>query len=823
MHDVTRLLLPITFIIALTMAALIWKTWRRGRLTNRRLHDQEQILERLLAVLDEGIALCDEHGAIVIWSQQHEDITGIPRHEARGEFAWDLDAKLMQKSGSQPNPSTHAMLEGWLQTGEVPADRQVVKTVIQRADGNTSILLQRTFTVPTSRGFMIGSIIQDITSAEQTASALKEKELRYRDLFDRIPAGLYRTTPEGQILEANAALVKILGFPDKETLLAANAVSLYDTPESRQAILRQIDLNGAVQLAKVKLRRNDGANIWVEESVQSVKDEQGNPLFYDGVLVDVTGWHHAESNLRKSEARNRALLQALPDLIFIFSEEGIYLDGFANAPDNLLVPKESFIDRSLFDIMPPDVAQRAMALIERVLNTGDMQALEYSLPFHNGTQRHFEARIVPYLDGNVLSIVRDITKRKLAEHAQQDYAIRLATLHEIDHAIIEAQSPESIAQAALGRIRYLVGSEGGYVGLFDGHNHTLTVFAADHSFGSLETMIGARIALGAADMCSPAFQDFTQGVAYHAADGVLDSFVATTLHRIGLVDVQSVVAVPFIVQTDLIGVLMLVSTQHAAFSQDHIDITKEIAGSLAIAIHQAQLHAQAKREAEDKAMLLDEINHRVKNNLAAIIGLLYAEQRRNANRLPAQHPEVDKESRALLETALDRVMKRIQGLSAVHDMLSASAWSPLPLHELVKRIIHMSLRVLPGDKKVSVDNRESEVEVDSRQASSLALILHELVTNTLKYTLEGRDSTHIQTHITTRPTSPDTGHPATTSMITLRYSDDGPGYPRAVLAGQQRDSGLFLIERLVRNNLQGSLELCNDHGAVATLEFPAPE
>ncbi len=217
----------------------------------------------------------------------------------------------------------------------------------------------------------------------------------------------------------------------------------------------------------------------------------------------------------------------------------------------------------------------------------------------------------------------------------------------------------------------------------------------------------------------------------------------------------------------------------------------------ALAEENADLLIQAQRDAETKAMLLREVNHRVKNNLEAIIGLLYVERRHApADALPAYEP------------IMDALTHRIMSLAEVHRMLSASEWEPLPLSQLAERIIYTALDASPHSVVASVDIAPSLVQVPPDQAHHLALVISELIINTLKYAADGRNGLKVTVNITQHD-----------GCISLTYRDDGPGYPEDVLHLKRHNVGLELIQNVVQRNLRGALTLRNDGGAVTYISF----
>src|SRR3954469_13662542 len=143
----------------------------------------------------------------------------------------------------------------------------------------------------------------------------------------------------------------------------------------------------------------------------------------------------AELALRASEGRHRALLKVIPDLMFVLSRDGVYLDYHAKNPDDLFVPPESFLGKNMRDIMPPHLDARIRECFDEALTTGEPALAEYTLPLGGG-EKHFEVRIVQRDDGDFVSIVRDITDRKRA-------AEQLRKSEEFNRRIIE-NSPECI-------------------------------------------------------------------------------------------------------------------------------------------------------------------------------------------------------------------------------------------------------------------------------------------------------------------------------------------------------------------------------------------
>lgn len=132
---------------------------------------------------------------------------------------------------------------------------------------------------------------------ELTEGKSSKSEDLYRRLFEHIPLGLYTTSQDGTILEANPALVMLLGFPDKENLLVINVKELYINPDDDQSQHALLNKDGVMHEYEMQVRRYDGKVIWVKDTFRAVKDEDGKVLLFEGSLEDITQRKQAEQRI----------------------------------------------------------------------------------------------------------------------------------------------------------------------------------------------------------------------------------------------------------------------------------------------------------------------------------------------------------------------------------------------------------------------------------------------------------------------------------------------------------------------------------------------
>jgi PAS domain S-box-containing protein len=320
-----------------------------------------------------------------------------------------------------------------------------VLAVLSAENWETNAFNQDDFEVLTAAAHQVGLAIEKarlLAAERQRADELDAlrttmadiTEERYRTLFDGLPVGLYRTTPAGQSVDVNLALVQMLGYPSREDLLAINWASIYLDPGERVGWQALMEREGVVRDFEVKHRRHDGTVIWVKDTARAVKDEQGQVLYYEGSMEDITGRKRAEAELRKyrerleelveertaelreSEERYRTLFDGVPVGLYRTTPAGETLDFNLAAVQMLGYPsREAVLSVTVDDVyVDPGERLRWKALMER---EGIVRDFEQQLRRYDGTVIWVSdtARAVKDQQGQVLyyeGSLEDITERK---------------------------------------------------------------------------------------------------------------------------------------------------------------------------------------------------------------------------------------------------------------------------------------------------------------------------------------------------------------------------------------------------------------------------
>jgi PAS domain S-box-containing protein len=164
---------------------------------------------------------------------------------------------------------------------------------------------------------------REIHERKKIEKSLRESEERFHSFCDEAVVGLYRTTPEGNIVMANRALLQMLGFSSVEELSKRNLVKKgFEDSHSREQFIEQIEKFGEIKDAEAQWKCRDGSIIYISESAKVIRDADGNSLFYDGIVEDITARKQAESALQESRQLFQTLALNSPVGIFRTRPDG---------------------------------------------------------------------------------------------------------------------------------------------------------------------------------------------------------------------------------------------------------------------------------------------------------------------------------------------------------------------------------------------------------------------------------------------------------------------------------------------------------------------
>ncbi len=281
----------------------------------KRVEEALQMQARVIESMTEGVVVADSTGRIMQTNPALNRMYGYEPNELLGQpvaILQDLvDPEAEDRVVEMMSQARHST---W--TGDV---------VRRRKDGSS--FLTRTqlsaFEMSGRRHFF--AVQEDITEQKQTEKALLETEEKFRSIFEKAVEGIFQTTPEGRVLAANPAFARILGFASAEEMCDYDiAKQGYVDPQRRGVLKQAMAEKGQVNGFESEMIRRDGQRVWVSENTRTVRGDDGEILFYEGTIEDITERKRDQQRIREQAelinlAHDAIIVRDLEDRILFWN------------------------------------------------------------------------------------------------------------------------------------------------------------------------------------------------------------------------------------------------------------------------------------------------------------------------------------------------------------------------------------------------------------------------------------------------------------------------------------------------------------------------
>lgn len=457
-----------------------------------------------------------------------------------------------------------------------------------------------------SEGVLISWLSETRRSAmqrsEAIASSLRESEESYRLLVEGVEDyAIFRLDPKGYIVSWNNGAERIKGYKAAD-ILGQNYSILFTAEDierhkPEQALLIAVKEGHFVEDSW--RRRKDGSLFWASTTITALRNESGKLCGFSKVTRDITQRKHAEEELRK-------LVKDLSDVKFAIDRAAIV--AATDARGNITSVNDKFCELSQYSreeligqnhrlinsgYHPPEFFQNLWSTIRG----GNVWHGEIKNRAKDGSYYWVDTTIVPFLDHagqpfQYLAIRFDISDRKHAQEVLRRYAERLEALHEIDRAILRAESPQELARAAFLRLYAVVPYEQAMVVLFRFQTQEAQIMTGGWN-GELR---GETVPISDLIPFEVSLQQAS--IRYIEDLNTLAPCPPLVEHQLAE-GKRSWLSIALMAEGELIGELQVFARPVAAFTQEHQEIVTEVANQLAIAIQQARLREQLQNYAAE--------------------------------------------------------------------------------------------------------------------------------------------------------------------------------------------------------------------------------
>ncbi len=282
------------------------------------------------------------------------------------------------------------------------------------ADGYLHLLNDRSYLVSTS------SIHAAQHDELQTIHVLKdvtdrrEAERRHRELFDNIQEGLYFSTPDGRFIEVNDAMVRMLGYENREELLQVDIpTQVYYSVAQRQKFSEALEKQGVLRNYEETIRRKDGSPIHTLQNTFAVRDAKGNVTQYRGLLLDITGLKTFQAELQRERDFTNKILNNTQNLILVVDTVGLI--SYANRRwAEAGYHMNQLLGRDLADLVAAQRRPNLDDALRQVLQGQPVDNLEMPVLRGDGRFGQFSVNLSPMRDeqgkvGSVVVVMTDVT------------------------------------------------------------------------------------------------------------------------------------------------------------------------------------------------------------------------------------------------------------------------------------------------------------------------------------------------------------------------------------------------------------------------------
>ncbi len=297
---------------------------------------------------------------------------------------------------------------------------------VRGKDGNTFPVLVHSTTITDDADNIIGTraIVMNISERKQAEAALRESEERHRSYFKNSIMGIYQTTPQGEILSANPALLRMLGYSSLEELKTRNLEKEgYEPGYERSIFKKAMEENGKVVGLEAVWTRKDGSVVFVRENAIAKKDDENNVLYYEGTVENITERMQADEALRKSEQQLSVIYDSIGDVLYYMAVEPDDCFRFLSINQSFLdvtgLTEEQIVGKRIEEVIPEPSVWMVRDNYKKAIEENRIVRWEETSEYPTGVKIG-EVSIAPIFDDNgicthLIGSVHDITERKQAE------------------------------------------------------------------------------------------------------------------------------------------------------------------------------------------------------------------------------------------------------------------------------------------------------------------------------------------------------------------------------------------------------------------------
>lgn len=585
-------------------------------------------------------------------------------------------------------------------------------------------------------------VIQNVSHYKRPRDHVERELNLLRDIIDALPAAIYANDKDGQYIFSNPAHAQLLGKARPADILGQghDDVLPEETHRYFDAQGSQVLEQGQTIVNEELLYLTNDDKRWLNTTKMPMRDAKGIIRGVIGIARDVTEQKVSQQKLAMSEARHRALLGALPDLMFVVRRDGTITE-FRSTPEvKALGVDESAIGKKFTEAgFPQPLVDEAQLYLDIALDSQYIQSFEFGGERESILEQtrgnYYEARLVRLNDEEVMALVRDITELKRVQEELSRHVDDLTIVRQVNIELSANLNVNYVAQLALDAALRLSNAQAGYLVMVD-------------ASGDLKRMgVFGRYDIEKLDELLAMEEGIIPRVIQSKTPELISDVHSVPDYVPMLEKTEAMIVVPLNSNERIVGVLVLEARNSERFSPEQFQFLQLITGRIAAFLDNASLYRQTQEQLEELKQLYAEVqyleqlktdmiriaSHDLKNPLGGIMGYM------QMLRLDAEEKLSEQERSYLdkIELAtqkMERITKGILSLERIQQLSEQQTRESVDLKELVHKSVseHMDFAVRNEQQlKRHLPEEDVFISVDSLQMYEA---LSNLVHNAIKYT-----------------------------------------------------------------------------------------
>ncbi|HEY9850069.1 MAG TPA: PAS domain S-box protein [Leptolyngbyaceae cyanobacterium] len=773
---------------------------------DRALQESERRFRAIFNSSFQYMGLLDTNGTLLEANQTSLAFAGVEEKDVVGLPFWQTPWwRISQQARVLVQDAVAEAASGSLVRYEV--DIMGVENAIATVDFSLKPVFDETGQV-----VLLIAEARDISDRICLERELALREARLNAFFSCAPVGLKILDNQLRFVQINEVLAKNNGLTVQEHIgktlsevlpeLVPILEPLYQQVLATNQPVLNLEVNGEIPTQPGMLRH------WVA-SYFPILGNDGLSSGIGAVVVDITDRKQAEQSLRQSEATNRALLNAIPDMMFRCQVDGTFIDFKPAKNIKTLLPPQEFLGKNVVELLPPEISYQIQQAYKIAISSQEIQLLEYKISLE-GEWRDYEARIVACSADEVISIVRDITDRKQAESALRESAEREKAIGKVIQRMRQTLDFEAIFHATTEELRQVLNCDRVAVYRFNPDwsgefvsesvaKDWVCLIEAQNNDAILKTTslesekCPVKNFNSTSDIVVDTYLKDTQGGAYsrgasHLAveDIYLAGFETCYINLLEKFQARAYIIVPIFCGNQLWG--LLASYQNSGprqWKSVEINMTIQIGTQLGVALQQAELLAQTQKQSvalqqaaiaadaanRAKSEFLANMSHELRTPLNAILGFTQVMSRDTAlNKQQQENLSIINRAGEHLLSLINDILE-MSKIEAGRTTLNVTSFD---LIRLLKNLEEMlQLKAQSKDLQLKFEISSDIPEYVQTDEGKLRQVLINILGNAIKFTEKG--SVILRVKLSDGKKVTRSSSTITHTPIIFEIEDTGPG------------------------------------------------